>query len=260
MKKYLLVCKLAFQDVMEYRFDLLVRVAKYSLMVVLMSLVWIAVAKESSQPLFTNKETVSYFVFAAILYSLSNFHPYYIEQDIRMGSLTKYLVKPVTPFWYYFWFEGSRVFTEVFIRVGCILPLLWMFGFQFQTSLVNLAMVVLFMPVIFFFTFSFFVLISAFAFWIQDVYAIRWTLSIFSRFLSGVLVPISFFPENVQKITFFLPFQHLAFTPIQILQNKISFQEAWLAFGVLFVWTLAMYGVQTYVWMKGEHEYEGGGI
>src|SRR5690349_17766877 len=118
LRKYWLVCKLSFQDVFEYRFDFSVHIVKYTMMILLMSLVWIAVGKETQQSVFSSQDIVSYYVFAAVVYSLSNFHPFYIETDIKLGSLTKYLMKPLQPFWYYFCFEATHSFLELGIRLS----------------------------------------------------------------------------------------------------------------------------------------------
>ena len=102
MKKYVLVARLAIQDVFEYKFDFLLQSSKYAIMVLLMMLVWQAVERNGSPGFLTQQEIVSYFVLSAMIYTLSNFHPWYIEEDVRMGYLAKYLVKPVSPTLYYF--------------------------------------------------------------------------------------------------------------------------------------------------------------
>jgi ABC-2 type transport system permease protein len=260
LKKYYLVCKLSFEDIFEYRLDFIIKVSKYTMMIILMSLVWIAVAKESQQVIFTDQEIVTYFVFASVLYSLSNFHPYYIEDDIRLGGLTKYLMKPVKPFWYYFFFEATNSFFEVAVRLLVMVPGLWLLGFRFPIFLPQASLVALLLPMIFLFCFCFLTTISAMAFWFQDVFAIRWSASIAARFASGILVPVIFMPEWYQKISFYLPFQHLAFTPIQVLQNKVSLQYGVESFLILSLWAVAALIIQQAFWRKGVLQYEGSGI
>ncbi len=52
--------------------------------------------------------------------------------------------------------------------------------------------------------------------------------------LSGLLIPLSFFPRPLQVISSWLPFQHIAYTPLQIYLGKLSAREA--AFQLLIQW------------------------
>jgi len=56
--------------------------------------------------------------------------------------------------------------------------------------------------------------------------------------LSGLLVPLTYFPKALQKISALLPFEHIAYTPLQIYLGKLSpvqaaerlmIQWAWVA-------------------------------
>jgi ABC-2 type transport system permease protein len=76
--------------------------------------------------------------------------------------------------------------------------------------------------------------------------------------LAGAIIPLSFFPEVLQKIFLLLPFQFLIYLPMKIYLGKISptqipfelFKEAgWIVgFGILnlFIWRR---GVRQYVAM-----------
>jgi ABC-2 type transport system permease protein len=54
--------------------------------------------------------------------------------------------------------------------------------------------------------------------------------------LSGLLVPITLFPHRAQMIFAFLPFEHIAFTPLQIYLGKLSGGAAWRAIGLAWLW------------------------
>ena len=44
--------------------------------------------------------------------------------------------------------------------------------------------------------------------------------------LSGLLIPLSFFPGPLQKISHWLPFEHIAYTPLQIYLGKLGLADA----------------------------------
>ena len=260
MIKYLVVFKLAAQDVLEYKLDFFLSMTKYALMILMMSFVWGAVEKEGNLGIFTQSENVRYFFFAAILYSVSNFHPWYVEEDIKFGFLSKYLVKPISPNLYYIFYELARTCIETIVKFGIFVPLLYILKLQFSTSLTNILLFFLFFPFIFLFSFQALTIVSTLSFWITEAYAIRWGVTIIFRFLAGLLVPMVYFPLFFQKISFWLPFQHLAFTPIQIVQGKVSIQYSLIGLIVLISWTIVISIMKKILWQKGIHEYEGTGI
>lgn len=260
MQKYLLVFRLAAQELFQYRFDFLASTTKYALMVLMMTLVWIAVAKENPNLPLTNQETIRYFFFSAVLFSLSNFHTNYIEDDIRLGSMNKFLLKPISAFAYYFWYESAPALIETSIKLIVMLPLLWLLGFSFSISLPHLALGMVFLPLIFVCAFTLYSTISGLAFWITEAFALRWSITIIIRFLSGILIPISFLPATAQSIMYWLPFEHLAYTPIQLFQAKISLSQGTTALFILACWTLIILAARYRLWQAGYKQFEGSGI
>lgn len=234
--------------------------SKYAVMILMMSLVWNAVEREGQLGIFSQAENTRYFFFAAILYSLSNFHPYYVEEDIKLGFLSKYLVKPISPNMYYIFFELARVCMETIIKIFVFVPLLFLLHLQFNISVTNLGLFALYFPFIFLFSFQALTIVSILSFWITEAYAVRWAVTVIFRFLAGLLVPMVYFPETFQKVSFWLPFQHLAFTPIQIIQGKVNSIYAFSGLAILIAWTLVVSAMKTVFWQKGIREYEGTGI
>jgi ABC-2 type transport system permease protein len=260
MHKYWLVFRLALLDVLEYRFDFLINSVKYTMMILMLALIWVAVGKENQNLPLSAAETIKYFFFAAMLYSLSNLHTDYIEEDIKLGYLSRFLVRPIAAMGYYFSLQASRSTTETAIKVVTMVPILFFLKLVPQVNVGSMTLFIIFLPFIYFFAFYMISTISALTFWINETWAIRWALTIIFRLLSGVLVPIVFFPENLQKIFFYLPFEHLAYTPIQLIQNKISLTTGITGLGILLSWSVVLYIFHTWVWNKGIRQYEGTGI
>ncbi len=256
MEKYFHIFYNSLQDTIEYRFDFVLQVMKYSMMVLLMALVWTAVGQASGNSLLASSQTVTYFFAAALLYSLSNFHTYYIDDDIRLGNLVKYLVKPVSVFWYYFWYQLAITTMETLLKLVGLVPLLLVLRLPLTLSVEKVLVFILFAIVINLFSFSLQSSISFLNFWFTEAYAIRWSVLIFIRLLSGMLVPLYIFPDWFKQVSPFFPFQHLAFTPIQTLLGAYSTTQAYMYMGVLLLWTVIAYGIQALLWKKGVTEYD----
>lgn len=260
MTKYLLVFKQALNEILEYRFDFFLNLSKYSAVILMMIFVWTAVQQAAGSFVYSLNDLVIYFFLAAMLYSLSNFHPFYIEDDVRLGGLNKYLTKPISPTFYYYTYEAASIFIETFVKILIFSPLIFLLGFKISCNLTQLIFFLLYLPLIYTFTFNFLLVISTTSFWITEASALRWAILIVVRLLSGVLVPISFFSPTLQHVFTYLPFQYLGFVPIQIMLHQSTVSQMLTGLLILIGWTIVIIGVRRWYWQKGLALYEGVGI
>jgi ABC-2 type transport system permease protein len=68
--------------------------------------------------------------------------------------------------------------------------------------------------------------------------------------LSGVLIPMTFFPEAIRAVLAWLPFQHIAFTPLEIYLGKYSLREAGVALGIQWFWVAALMALAHVWWQR----------
>jgi ABC-2 type transport system permease protein len=61
------------------------------------------------------------------------------------------------------------------------------------------------------------------------------------EFLSGLLLPLSFFPPGLQRVISWLPFPYISFTPLQIYLGKARGWAAWEALAAQGVWVVVLY-------------------
>ncbi len=259
MSKYWLVFKIAVLDVFQYRFDFFMTNLKYALSILLMTFVWIAVSESSDQIHQTIPQLAAYFLAGTFIYSLSNFHTNEIEEDIRLGGLNKYLVKPISPFWFYLTHQSGQVVLEMIFKAILFSPLLWWLRAEFVTGW-QVVIFFLFIPSIYLFAFFLLTSVSQMCFWIQEAYSLRWAVTVTSRFLAGFFAPLYFFPEWFQKLSPFLPFQYLAYFPIQLLLGKVSVVQGLMGLSILWFWILVWGGLNRWQWHQGIQKFEGTGI
>ncbi len=58
--------------------------------------------------------------------------------------------------------------------------------------------------------------------------------------LSGLLIPLRFFPAQMQTVSHWLPFEHIAYTPLQIYLGKLTLQQSGLALGREALWVVLL--------------------
>lgn len=69
-------------------------------------------------------------------------------------------------------------------------------------------------------------------------------------FLSGQLIPISFFPEALQRIFDFLPFSSMIYTPVMVYLGKYQGMELALVLGRQLLWVVLLYALGTFLWSR----------
>jgi ABC-2 type transport system permease protein len=68
--------------------------------------------------------------------------------------------------------------------------------------------------------------------------------------LSGLLIPIAFFPRPLATLSHWLPFEHIAYTPLQIYLGKLSAVEGLRAVGVSWTWVALLAWAGHYWWHR----------
>jgi ABC-2 type transport system permease protein len=258
IKKYLFVFRLSALDLLEYRVDFLLRTLKYALAILMMAVLWHGIAAQEPGFGWRPVEIVTYFAWGATLYSLSNFHTSYIEEDIRLGGLTRFLTKPIKALSSYLMLQGSHVMLETGFKSLLLALWLW-WSHQGVGSWSALGLLVLFVPVIFYTAFLVLSTVSLGAFWFTQIYAVRYMVMIIFRFLSGLLTPVSLMPEVLQRIIWLLPFPHWAFTPIAVLQGRMPLEKGLEGLAILCGWAVVLTLLRGWVWRMGILAYESTG-
>jgi ABC-2 type transport system permease protein len=68
--------------------------------------------------------------------------------------------------------------------------------------------------------------------------------------LSGLLIPLSFFPRPLQVISSWLPFEHIANTPLQIYLGRLSPAQTLRLLAIEYFWVLALLFLGHLWWMR----------
>lgn len=69
-------------------------------------------------------------------------------------------------------------------------------------------------------------------------------------FLTGQLIPISLFPEGVQKLFEYLPFSSMIYTPVMIYLEKYKGQDLMFVLFRQFIWVVLLYIIGSIIWNR----------
>lgn len=69
-------------------------------------------------------------------------------------------------------------------------------------------------------------------------------------FMSGSLIPLSFFPKIIADILYFLPFSSLIYTPVMIIVGKYNISQMIQAVLLQLFWLLVMIALSQIIWKR----------
>lgn len=87
------------------------------------------------------------------------------------------------------------------------------------------------------------------AFWLDYVWGLRVMRGAILVFFTGALVPITMFPEWLQKLSYFLPFQSMVYVPVSIYTGHLSGLPALEAIAVQLLWLIGIAAGIRVVWL-----------
>lgn len=91
-------------------------------------------------------------------------------------------------------------------------------------------------------------MVGLLAFKTQSIMGIMRAKYVAMQILTGLIVPISLYPEWAQTILNLSPFPYIAYVPLAIYLGKLDQNEIFKALGIQLFWIVALYFVGKYFW------------
>lgn len=219
---------------------------------------WMAIYGSSGQPTLgglTRQEMVVYvfmvYVTASIVTSsISNI----VSDDVVKGTVAMNLIKPIDyRISLIAMASGNMVYRflvpSVFIWIGLEVYKVKVLGLPPVTVLgVLLYLLSCIMSFLIYVLFDF--CFGMIAFFTTYIFGMRMAKEALLSFLTGQLIPISFFPAAIQRVFDFLPFSSMVYTPVMIYLGKYT--GSTLAYMMLrqAAWVVLLYVLGSLIWRK----------
>ena len=176
--------------------------------------------------------------------------------EIRQGLINKYLIRPVSYFWYHFMmFVGTN---SLYVIVYTLLLVLFVYifpGMIFQTFYSILGFVVSLLLSIYLSYCIYFIMVC-FAFWFGEVRSIVVAYNVGMLMISGQYIPIRLFPEKVLAIIKWTPIPYLVDLPVSIATGIIPPNQWGPNIGISFAWCLILTTISFVIYKIGIKGYE----
>lgn len=251
---YVAFVRNAFLNMLAYRLRYFTGIITYLLFVSVHYFIWQAVFSGHPEGFeingFTLSEMISYVAIGWVSRSL-----YFssidneIDELVRSGQISIYLLRPVH-------FHtmmlsqaaGESIFRLLFFTVPISLVIFALFPVSFPASLGSLAYFLLSTALSFLVLAEINFMTGLCAFWFKSIQGVMRAKYFLVQLLSGLLLPLSFFPATVQRIAECLPFKAIAYIPLQLYLGKLSGSDAWAALGEQVLWYVLLAMASYFLW------------
>lgn len=251
MRGYLALMRGSLMIGLIYRFGFLFTILGSGLYMFVAYFLWHSIyGTKTTLNGLTFNETFLYIALGSTLFVLlKTYTDWLISNEIRDGSISIYLTKPLDYPMYALAMGTGFMLTNL---IGVVIPTFVMVVFVFKIPIAfGPGLVLLPFSLLLAFVISYFFdcITGLSTFYTESIWGISTTKEIIIAVFSGALVPLQFFPEAIQKVLLYLPFQAIYHTPLMLitrpnqdwgtLLSMIGVQIFWIV--VLFIGSRLMY-------------------
>jgi ABC-2 type transport system permease protein len=97
--------------------------------------------------------------------------------------------------------------------------------------------------------------LSLLSFWVENTYGIRFTMRVIMEVVGGAIIPLSFFPQILEKTFMLLPFPFLIYVPMKIYLGKIPLEQVGLELFKEGGWIVVLAMLNLILWKRGIRQY-----
>lgn len=255
MKRSFLVyfefARVAFLKILAYRLRYFTGILTYFINVSVYYFIWKAIFSNSAE--VAGYDLSQMITYVAVGWIMRSFYFNNVDRDIAAevieGRIAISLIKPVDPQLMYL----SQTVGECCFRLLMFtLPIAALIAAIYPLRPPASAKAALFfffsclLALLLFALINFF--IGTFALQLQSILGLIRAKYFVVELLSGLLIPITFFPERLQPILWILPFPHVSYTPLQIYLGRFDGAAAPKALLIQIFWILILYAMGKYHW------------
>ena len=248
--------KNGFQDTMADRLEFLMEVVGYMAVPACVQLVlWYALFKVGGKDTIagqTFQDFVAY-TFTSILFTQvrGGNHDFELQDMIRSGSLSQYLLRPVNviEFVYIRGISGKVLITLMCFLIGfTVMPF---FGFNPFRLIGSMAMAFLGNMI----HYQMGAALAALAFKWEEAYSVLMVKNMVVDLLSGELIPLNLFPEHLSWIWKSTPFYLYVYGPTSFALGRWTVLEFFQNFSIGVLWLMAFTALTQFLWKRGIRNY-----
>ena len=164
-----------------------------------------------------------------------------IAESIRKGQLNKELLSPISYFKYCFGLYMGEIGFAIPVSIATFVICSIFWSVQFPVSITNFLLFIFVMILILPISFFIQMIVGTIGFYTNSIWGMQILRKSIIAIFSGLIAPLTLFPEWFQKIANILPFKEFIYTPINIYLGNIPLNETGFIILKLIAWSLILY-------------------
>lgn len=237
--------KMGIKEYLQYKSLLFLFTLNRIIEVVVYIFVWYAIYNQTGQiDGFAINEIATYYILVVTLAPLSLWG---INEDIaysiRKGYISRELLNPISYFTYYFGKDlgemGFALLTAICTFIICNIFWTVLMPVNIWAFLGFICIILLNIPISYFLQ----MIVGTCGFYTNATWGMQILRKSIISIFSGLIAPLTMFPEAFQKIANILPFKEFFYTPINIYLGKIQGIEILGIIEKQLIWAIIMYAV-----------------
>ena len=243
--------RVGFVNTLAYRLRYYTGIATYFIYVSVYYFIWKAIYTQS--PDIEGFDFHQMLTYVALGWILRSFYYNNIDQELAQqvmeGKLAMDLIKPVNvQMMYVAQAQGESLFRIAMLTAPTAVILMLVYPVRRPASTVHFLAFLASAVLSFFLVAGINFAVGTFAIRLKSILGLLRAKYFLLELFSGLLLPISFFPEAFQKVLQFLPFQYISYVPLLLYLGKISGAGILRALGLQLFWVAAMLAVGDALW------------
>jgi ABC-2 type transport system permease protein len=243
LKTMLALAKMQFKDFNIYKSNFYLFTLNRIVEVIVYIFVWQAIYNQAGNAGgFSLSQMVTYYILAISFSSIATWGiNSMMAHSIRNGQINKELLNPISYFKYYFGINLGQIAFAVVIGVATfiICSIFWKLTLpaNFVDFILCILVILLGIPITFFIQ----MIVGTTGFYTNSIWGMQILRKAIIQIFSGIIAPISLFPLWFQKLSIFLPFKELIYTPINIWLGQVSYNEIIFIIIKQILWGIILY-------------------
>lgn len=254
LNRYGVFTRKSFLRAAAYRFDAWTRILGNVMMLSMWGFIWYALYQgKGSVESVSFHSMLSYILVSQALQGIHGAGTplWEIQERVRTGDIAMEMLRPYdyplrmlfTDFGsiaFYFLTAVLPLYTFIFLIFNPILP----------TTLSQVVLFILSAILGYFIRYCIELTFGLFTFWLVETGGVEDIFYFSISLFSGSVVPLWFFPDWLEQLAMYLPFQGIYFVPNSIFVGQLTGQALFMAILTQVAWLVVCYALLRFVWAK----------
>ncbi len=243
--------RVGFVNTLAYRLRYYTGIVTYFIYVSVYYFIWKAIYEHSAT--IEGFDFPQLLTYVAVGWIIRSFYYNNIDQELAMavseGKLATELIKPVNlQGMYVAQALGESVFRLAMLTLPTAVVLHLVYPLRRPAGLLNFAAFLVSVVLSFFIVAGINFAVGTFAIRLKSILGLLRAKYFLLELFSGLLLPLSFFPQVFQKALALMPFQYISYVPVLIYLGKIERGELLKALGLQLFWVAAVAAIGKGLW------------